>query len=361
MAELSLGIGSISGVPIELHWTFILLMLLILLASAQLFLLWALLFVFVLMHELVHSWMARRHGVGVKRIVLYPLGGGTIIRNEDLTPQKEFIISISGPLASLLFGLALWIPSVYLTGPASQFLWLLALINLILGVFNILPWLPLDGGKALRSYLQRKMGYLAATKRAVAWSNAVTFIFVVGSIAYALFNQSYSYTYKAEFIIFSIAVAMFVYFGASSELGYATVKERIKDLKVRDAMSTDYDLVDPEMRIRELRLRWLKSKKGAAPHIVLFRKSGKFNVLAIGSVQKAMMKRDSDARVSDFGVAVSSIGEGAPLTDAIDAMAEDDSSIICVVRGVKAIGVLLRQKVDYVVGLHLSDGGKDNK
>ena len=364
MADLSLNIGRIFGVPVELHWTFILLMLFILLISSSLFVLWVLLFFFVLLHEFAHSWMAKRHGVGVKKIVLFPLGGGTIINSEQLTPKKELIISISGPIASLAIALVLWLASLIIGGASSvgQFVYLLALINLILGVFNILPWLPLDGGKALRSYLQEKRSYLNATRIAVQCSNIVTALFIVGSVAYAFLNTSYSLSYKAEFVFFSFAVALFMYFGAANELSYALVKQSIKGLKAKDALSRNYELVSADTSIEKLRLSWRRHRRTKdTAHIILFKNGKKISALSSASIQRYVFKRGPDAKVSDFGVDVPTIAENARLSDAIDIMAEENAGMLCVLKGSRPIGILLRQRIDYIIGLHIRPDGKDIK
>ena len=98
MADFALGIGSIYGIKIELNALFVLLSLLILYLSPYLFVVWVLLFVCVLAHELVHSITSKWEGVTVKKIVLYPLGGGSIIDTTGLKPETELKISIVGQL-----------------------------------------------------------------------------------------------------------------------------------------------------------------------------------------------------------------------------------------------------------------------
>ena len=110
MADFSPHIGRIFGIDVELHWSFILLLVVILFLSLYYFIIWALLFVFVLLHELVHSVTSRRNGVNVKKIILYPFGGGSVIDFENVTPEVEFRISIVGPLASLLIAALLGMP-----------------------------------------------------------------------------------------------------------------------------------------------------------------------------------------------------------------------------------------------------------
>ena len=97
MAGASPNIGSIYGIPIELHWTFIVMMLLALAISVNLFIIFVLLFVCVFLHELAHSVTAIRNNISVKKIILYPLGGGSMIDMDEVPPKLEFMIAIALP------------------------------------------------------------------------------------------------------------------------------------------------------------------------------------------------------------------------------------------------------------------------
>ena len=106
MADASLGIGKIFGVAVELHWTFIALLLITLLLSPYAFVLIALLFVCVLIHELLHCIVSMRNGINVRKIILLPIGGASIIDQVSIAPEVEFNVAIAGPLMSLLLGVA---------------------------------------------------------------------------------------------------------------------------------------------------------------------------------------------------------------------------------------------------------------
>lgn len=272
MADLSLSIGSIYGIKIELNALFILLSILILYLSAYLFVIWVLLFACILVHELVHSITSKWDGIRVKKIVLYPLGGGSIIDTANLKPEIEFKISIVGPIASLLLAMLFGIANIYApAGIIRTTLQTLFILNVFLGVFNLLPWLPLDGGRALRSYLQRTRSYLAATKVAFNASNVVTVLFVAGTIVYAAISPNFSITYKEILVLFDVVIAFIIYSGAQSELQAAVIKDSISDLRVKDATTKNYIITKSDTRISELYKKILKSNA----HIVLFIKAGK--------------------------------------------------------------------------------------
>ncbi len=117
----------------------------------------------LLAHELAHSLVARRYGVGVRRITLWLLGGVSELDGDPPTPRAEFLIAAAGPFVSLLFGgLAAGGAALANAASAGQLLgvalaWL-AGVNLLLGVFNLLPGAPLDGGRIARALVWRVRG-----------------------------------------------------------------------------------------------------------------------------------------------------------------------------------------------------------
>lgn len=125
----------------------------------------------VLLHELAHSAVARARGIEVEGITLFIFGGMARIRSEAETPKDEFLITVVGPLSSVLIGLALfgvaraselWGISVAVTGVADE----LAFLNFVLAAFNLVPGFPLDGGRLLRSLIWYVTGDL---RKATRW------------------------------------------------------------------------------------------------------------------------------------------------------------------------------------------------
>ena len=147
MAQGSVRIGRIAGIDIELHWLFILLILFFIYLSPLLGFIWILLFVCVLIHELSHSITALRNGIKVSRIILMPIGGASIINDIGINPEAELNISVAGPLMSFVLGGIFGILVIFTPpGIITYIVQYLFLINILLGVFNILPAFPMDGG-----------------------------------------------------------------------------------------------------------------------------------------------------------------------------------------------------------------------
>jgi len=129
-----------------------------------------LLYASVLVHELSHSVVARAFGLPVRRILLYPLGGFSEIEREPPTPGREFLVSAAGPLISLAlaavgFGL---IRAFHPSGIPGVLLDQLVVANLLIGLFNMLPGLPLDGGRMLRAGVWKLTGRPSTATAATA-------------------------------------------------------------------------------------------------------------------------------------------------------------------------------------------------
>src|SRR5215470_17136075 len=112
-----------------------------------------LLYLSVLIHELSHSLVARGFGLPVRRILLYPLGGFSEIEREPPTPGREFLVSVAGPAISLALAAGAYaLTRIVPAGSVPRVLLAqLFIANLLVGVFNLLPGLPLDGGRMLRA------------------------------------------------------------------------------------------------------------------------------------------------------------------------------------------------------------------
>src|SRR4249919_2860504 len=130
-----------------------------------------LLYASVLVHELSHSVVARGFGLPVRRILLYPLGGFSEIEREPPTPGQEFLVSMAGPAVSLALaagGYAL--TRVVHGGVLGVLLGQLVFANLLVGVFNLLPGLPLDGGRMLRAGVWKVTGRAGQATVVAAWA-----------------------------------------------------------------------------------------------------------------------------------------------------------------------------------------------
>ena len=195
------------------------------------------LFASVLVHELGHAVAGRMYGVKTKEITLWFFGG--VAQFDDMPRQRgaEAVVAIAGPVTSVaLAGLFWGVLQAGSFGPAALFVVsYLVYTNGALAVFNLLPALPLDGGRVLRSLLALKLDHLRATKISVRVSQ-------VAAVLLGLFGL-----YSRNF--FLAAIAFFIFNASRNEARYAVVTRALDPLKVRDLMHREVVTVEPEMRL----------------------------------------------------------------------------------------------------------------
>jgi Zn-dependent protease/CBS domain-containing protein len=191
-----------------------------------------LLYLSVLIHELSHSLVARGYGLPVRRILLYPLGGVSEIDKEPQTPLREFCVSAAGPVISLvLAAIGLGLFQVFRAGWSGELVWAFMWVNLIVGVFNLLPGLPLDGGRMLRAVIWKFTGRPGTATIAAAWAGrglAVALIIVSFTPA---FSGLFDNTMFSAFMI--VAVAAFMWLGAGQSIRATKFRERLPELRAR--------------------------------------------------------------------------------------------------------------------------------
>ena len=341
----SFGIGRIFGIGIELHWTFILLMLFTLLLSTYLFVLILLLFVCVLVHELAHSVTSLRNGIKVKKIILLPIGGASIIDETKLRPETEFGIAISGPLMSLFLGCAFGVLVIFAPpGTANMLLQYLFEINLLLGVFNLLPAFPTDGARVFRSWLERKHGEYEATMMTVTASKWVMALFVLGTVVYLALISAPLY-YKEFTLLWDLIIVIFLYGGAVAERQAATLKREAKGVGIGGAVNGHFRLVRPDSTVAELYALVRKTKE----HVLITPLGDGFAYVNL----MAKVKQGSVRRAADLAVKIPSIAANAGIIEAIQAMENAESGIAVVVRRGKLVGVLTMSGLQSFLALHV--------
>ena len=192
-----------------------------------------LLYLSVLVHELSHSLVARGFGLPVRRILLYPLGGFSEIEQEPPTPGREFLVSAAGPVLSLAlaaagYGIIVAFDPRGLTGLLiQQLVW----ANLLVGIFNLLPGLPLDGGRMLRAGVWKLTGKPATATVAAAWAGRVLAVAVL-VLPPTLLALAGDQVQIFDVIWFGV-IAAFMWTGATQSLRATRVRQRLPTLQAR--------------------------------------------------------------------------------------------------------------------------------
>jgi Zn-dependent protease len=261
--KYSYRIATAWGIPIELHLTFILLIAAVAVLSYPSFYSFALivfLFVFVVLHELAHTLVAKHYNIRVRKIVLYPIGGVSEIEEIPQNPRVEWRLALAGPLVSILIGVVLLVASlaVGISVPISislitvgNFLADLAWLNLFLGAFNLIPAFPMDGGRVFRALLAQRLDFADATKYAVY----VGRLLGIGMIVFGIVFPPY-------FLL--IFVGLFVYVGAGEEAEQTKITSTLARILVSDIPCAPTSSLHPQNTLAEAMETMSKSQNRVA-------------------------------------------------------------------------------------------------
>ena len=191
-----------------------------------------LLYASVLVHELSHCVVARAFDLPVRRVLLYPLGGFSEIEKEAPTPAREFLVAAAGPAISLVlaaagYGLSTLVPHGTGHVLVTQLMW----ANLLVGLFNLLPGLPLDGGRMLRAGIWKVTRRPGAATIGAAWTGRVIAAGLV-IVPFALFARD-SNTNQVFDAAWLAVIAAFMWLGAGQAIRVTKVREKLPGLQAR--------------------------------------------------------------------------------------------------------------------------------
>jgi len=207
----------------------------------------AIFFLTIFVHELAHSYLARSYGVRIKSITLMLFGGVSSMEEIPRDPHQEWRMAFAGPFSSFAIGGVSLLLMIALDPLADGsvlgegtvlLLGLMAVYNLLLAGFNMIPAFPMDGGRVLRAYFASKMPYIDATRKAVR----VGRYFAIGMAIFGIFSLNF----------FLILIAMFVYIGASEEEQSVTITESLHGIPVRQVMASPVQTAHPDMTVQQL-------------------------------------------------------------------------------------------------------------
>ncbi len=206
-----------------------------------------LLFASVLAHELGHSAVALRQGIGVQSITLFLFGGLASLEKESRTPAEAFWVAIAGPLVSLVLFVLITVVGIStgISGPLGAMLSVLASVNLALALFNLIPGLPLDGGNILKAAVWKLTGN---PYRGTVFASRVGQIFgwvaiVSGLLPLLLVGSTANF--------WNILVGWFLLRNAGQAAQYATVQSQLSDLTAADAVLATSPVVADSLSLRE--------------------------------------------------------------------------------------------------------------
>lgn len=310
------------------------------------------LFMSIVLHELAHSLVARSYGMEMKGITLFIFGGVAEMGSEPPSARAEFNMAIAGPIASLIIAagfkaLAFLLPS---PAPFSVFSHL-AVINLALAIFNMVPAFPLDGGRALRAYLWgRHDDLMRATKTAAKLGQR----FGVGLILVGAF---FLLTGAGIGALWWGLIGLFVHMIAKAELTRLQTKAVLEDLKVRDLMSADVEVVAPTLLISDfLQNHAYQSFHDMYPVVEGSQLVGAVTVRALSRIAQQDWPQ---TKIETVMIAVSDencITPSSSAFDAIKRLQENGASRLLVVENGQLIGIIVLKDLLKPLSIHSAAG-----
>ena len=267
------------------------------------------LFVGVLLHELGHSLVAMRYGFEIDSIKLWLLGGVAQFTEMPEDWKQEFSVAVAGPVVSVAVGVGSYAAFVATPEslPAVQFVFgYLALVNVMLAAFNMLPGFPMDGGRVLRALLARNRSHVRATQ--IAATVGKGFAILLGFVGLIGFD------------LILVAIAFFIYMGASSEAQRTVVKAAFEGVTVREIMTPAEELqtVDEETTVAELIGRMLRERHVGYPVL----RNGEFVGMVTLEDTKSVPEVERDAYLVEdvMNYDVPTLSPDSELMDALDAL-----------------------------------------
>ena len=355
----SFKLGTLAGVDIRLHYTWLLAFFLIAWSlalgyfpmsghSAGSVTYWVLgvvaallLFASVVVHELGHSLVARSRGLRVDSITLFIFGGVSNIEREPATAKDEFLISVVGPLTSLVLAGLFWSIGVLLPpeSAASAVSGYLAYANLLLGLFNIVPGFPLDGGRVLRSIVWGVTGdMLRATQVASYVGQAVAFVLIGWGVLQALSGD----VFGGLWIGF---IGWFLNSGAEASRQHATAESALARVPVTSLMDSSPERLSPELTVSNFVLEHaLRRGQRAMPVVEAGQLVG---IMSLTDARHLNQEAWPTTKISDVmtHMPLETLGLNANIAAALQLMVEKGLHQLPIVQNGALVGLVTRSDV----------------
>jgi Zn-dependent protease len=299
------------------------------------------LFVSVTLHELGHSWVALRYDIEIESITLWILGGLAALKTLPREWDREFWIAIAGPITSVLVGVACYAAVLVTPGSlqVSRFVlgWL-AVTNVVLAGFNLLPAFPMDGGRILRALLARSRPYGTATRIAARIGVVFAFLFAIVGVL--------------NFQIIMLLLALFIYGAATTESRTVLLDELLEGLSVGDVMTRDPATVPGDATVEAFGNQLLRDRQ--AVHLVTDDGGAVVGVVTLEDLRSIRRDEHDATRVEEIMRPVAGVEADADAFEALAALNESGSGSALVRRDGELVGVL--SEADYAHAMTVQRG-----
>jgi len=339
----SIRIGSIAGIRLEIHVTFLLFVGFIAIqggllsgeprnALNQVALLLSI-FACVLLHELGHATAARRYGIRTREIVLLPIGGVARLERMPDKPQQEIVVALAGPAVNVVLatvlGLVLGRQGIF-SGIGDKILPNLFWVNVVMLAFNLIPAFPMDGGRVLRALLAMRLPYVRATRWAAGIGQGFALLF--GVIGYRYFHN--------PMLMF---VALFVFLAAGEERALVQARASMSGFPARAAMISEFEVLDvrdPLQRAIDLLMA------GSQQDFPVLEAGAPVGMLSRSDLILALQRHGSDVAVGEVVRRDGQTAEaGEPLEEVLQRMREHRHNALPVLSGGRLVGLVTTENV----------------
>ncbi len=298
----------------------------------------------IVLHELSHSLVARAGGVGIERITLFLFGGVAQMEEEPSSPGREFVMAIAGPAASLGLALVFWVLTVSLRGvgaPDALYgpLQYLALINLSVAVFNLLPGFPLDGGRVLRATLWWMTGDLVRATRWATRAGQLVGYLLIALAVFGVLNGALN-------LIWMGLVGWFIVVLADSSYRQLVLRSRLHELRVDQAMSAHPVMVPGELSLEGLAHDFMLGQRHTRyPVVEDGTVVGLVSLPQVKEVHRSEWPLVRVADVADRDLRSMLVHGEATLDTALGRLASDRPGALLVLRDGLVVGILTRADI----------------
>ncbi len=355
-------IGRLFGIGVFVHWSFwLLIAFVIYLHAAQGATVWQIaegvalifaIFACVVLHECGHALAARRYGIGTRSITLMVIGGIASLERMPRKPSQELVVAVAGPMVNVVIAGVLFVGLLLVRGSVRQdeallqaggaYFDKLMWINVILVVFNMIPAMPMDGGRVLRALLAMKFGYERATRASARLAQTLAIGFAIVGF----------FWWQPLLIV----IGVFVFFGAAAEAQMAIARSAIESLKVERAMMPDYLVIEPGARISDAIEALVTSRQSAFP---VMEGNEVVAMLTREHIHKAAEAGEQDVPVMDYADRdFLRLSPDEPLVDAVDRLQQAEKSAALVEDDSGPVGILTREGVGELISLRASFKGR---
>lgn len=331
-------------------------------------------FVSVLLHELSHALVGRRVGIPISGITLFMFGGVAQMEREPERPRAEFLMAIVGPLTSIAIGLiatslGVWsarnalalggdeLDALPRMGPFGTLMLWLGPINVLLGLFNMVPGFPLDGGRVLRSVLWWATGsFRKATRwasiagQAVAWTLITSGIFMAFGFYVPILGTGVVQG------LWLVLIGWFLSRAARSSYEQVIISQALRDVPVSRLMLSAVDAVSPDMTVTELvQTRLMHTDQRCFPVLRDGTLDGLVCIEDLRRVPELYWDETPISEIMTPSAEIMTLGPDAESREAMRVLARQDVDQIPVVQDGRLLGLVRRQDIAKWLGLHAHD------